>query len=493
MLFNSISFLIFLPIVFSLYWFFVNKNLRNQNLLILVASYIFYGLWDWRFLSLIIFSSFVDYYIGIKIEEASRKKRKKLLMLLSVSINLGLLGFFKYYNFFIDSFVDLFELFGISLSRGTLVILLPVGISFYTFQTLSYSIDIYREKLKPTKDIVAFFSFVAFFPQLVAGPIERAVDLLPQFLKNRKFDYELAISGLRLALWGLFKKVVIADNLAKYVDVIYAAPDDFYGLSIIIGTVFFTFQLYCDFSGYSDIAIGVAKLFGFKLVTNFRTPFFSTTMKEFWTRWHISLSTWFKDYVYIPLGGNKVSEGKWAFNIFLTFLISGLWHGASWAFAVWGALNGFYLIVGMFTENIRNKINRMFGLIKFPRMLKASQMIVVFSLYAFSLMIFRAKNGYDAITLMKHLPQKLNVQFSSLSNFTLPFENLFSSKLEFIFLLLSFIIFFTIDIITRNKGIDGVIDKLPKYARISIYYFMIVWLLFFGALGEPQEFVYFQF
>ena len=426
-------------------------------------------------------------------EESVDKKRKKVFLFFSIIINLGLLGFFKYYNFFVDSFVDLFELFGIALNRGTLVVLLPVGISFYTFQTLSYSIDIYRGRLKPTKDLISFFAFVAFFPQLVAGPIERAVDLLPQFLKSRKFDYAYAISGLRLALWGLFKKVVIADNLSKYVDIIYAAPDDFYGLSIIIATVFFTFQVYCDFSGYSDIAIGVAKLFGFKLMTNFRTPLFSTTMKEFWTRWHISLSTWFRDYLYIPLGGNKVGKWKWSFNIFLTFLISGLWHGASWAFAIWGSLNGFYLIFGMVTENTRNNVNRLLGFTHFPHLLKASQIILTFCLFAFSLMIFRAESGYDAITLIKHLPQNLSIQCSSMANFIAPFQDLFSSKIEFIYLLLSFIIFITIDIIIRNKGIDGVICKIPKYARVLIYYFLIVWFLFFGAFGEPQEFVYFQF
>lgn len=493
MLFNSVSFLIFLPIVFILYWFLINKKLRNQNLLILIASYVFYGLWDWRFLSLIVFSSFVDYFIGIKMEEVPEQKSKKLLMLLSIIINLGLLGFFKYYNFFVDSFVDLFGLIGITLNRGTLTILLPVGISFYTFQTLSYSIDIYRNKLKPTKDIVAFFAFVAFFPQLVAGPIERAVDLLPQFFKQRKFEYEFAISGLRLIVWGLFKKVVIADNLSKYVELIYGSPNDYYGVSVIIATVLFTFQLYCDFSGYSDIAIGVAKLFGFRLMTNFRTPFFSTTIKEFWTRWHISLSTWFKDYVYIPLGGNKTSWRKWAFILFLTFLISGLWHGAKWTFVVWGALNGIYLIVGSITERIRNNINKKLGFSNHPKFLKSIQMIITFSLFAFSLMIFRANNGKDAIILIKHLPQQIINQCSSVANFRIPFQELFSSSYEFISLLLSFSIFCVVEIVIRNKGIDGVMRNRPRYVRNLIYYFFIIWLLFFGMLGEPQEFVYFQF
>ncbi|MCO6501209.1 MAG: MBOAT family protein [Vicingus serpentipes] len=493
MLFNSISFLIFLPVVFIFYWFFIHKNLNKQNLLILVASYIFYGWWDWRFLSLIFISSLSDYLIGSQIYGASNPKKRKKLLIISIIINLGILGFFKYYNFFVDSFIDLFHLFGVALNKGTLVVLLPVGISFYTFQTLSYTIDIYREKLKPAKDPIAFFAFVAFFPQLVAGPIERAIDLLPQFLKNRKFNYQFAMSGLRMALWGLFKKVVIADNLSKYVDIIYSSPEDYYGLSVIIATIFFTFQVYCDFSGYSDIAIGVARLFGFKLMTNFRTPLFSTSMKEFWSRWHISLSTWFRDYLYIPLGGNRGSKEKWAFNIFITFLISGLWHGASWAFAIWGALNGFYLVYAIYTENIRKKINTFLGVTHFPKILKIFQIISTFCLFAFSLMIFRAESGYDAITLFKHLPQKVGVHFSSLSNFLTPFQELFATPREAFYLTLSFIIFFTGDLIIRNKGIDGVIYKIPKYARIIIYYFVIVWLILFGSFGEPQEFVYFQF
>jgi alginate O-acetyltransferase complex protein AlgI len=493
MLFNSISFVVFLPIVFILYWFFINKNLKRQNLLILFSSYIFYGLWDWRFLSLIFISSLSDYILGLQIGKSSNPKKRKHLLILSIVINLGILAFFKYYNFFVDSFIDFFNLFGITLQKGTLVVLLPVGISFYTFQTLSYTIDIYRRKLKPAKNIIAFFAFVSFFPQLVAGPIERAVDLLPQFLKNRKFDYKFAMSGLRMALWGLFKKVVIADNLAKYVAIIYNSPEDYYGLSIIIATVFFTFQVYCDFSGYSDIAIGVARLFGFKLMTNFRTPLFSISMKEFWGRWHISLSTWFRDYLYIPLGGNRGGKHKWAFNIFITFLVSGLWHGASWAFAIWGSLNGFYLIFALYTTNIRDKINKTIGLTLFPKLLKSLQVLSTFSLFAFSLMIFRAENGYDAITLITHLPQKLGAQFSSISNFVTPFQELFSSKIEFIYLLLSFIIFISIDFIIRNKGIDKVIYEIPKPARIGIYYFLIIWFLLFGAFGEPQEFVYFQF
>jgi len=483
MLFNSVTFLVFLPIVFFLYWFFIHKNLNRQNLLILIASYVFYGWWDWRFLSLIFISSLSDYFLGLQIYQTTNPKKKKNYLITSLVINLGVLGFFKYYNFFVDSFVGLFDLFGVTLNKGTLVILLPVGISFYTFQTLSYTIDIYKEKLNPEKNVIAFFAFVSFFPQLVAGPIERAIDLLPQFLKKRKFNYQFAISGLRMILWGLFKKVVIADNLAKYVDIVYSTPENYYGFPILIATIFFTFQLYCDFSGYSDIAIGVARLFGFKLMTNFRTPLFSTSMKELWSRWHISLSTWFRDYLYIPLGGNRGSKEKWAFNLFITFLISGLWHGANWTFVIWGGLNGSYLIYAMYTENFRNKINAAIGLTQFPVILKLTQIISTFSLYAFSLMIFRAENINDAITLITHLPQKI----------CSPFYELFEQPTNALHLFLSFTIFILIDFFIRNKGIDGVITKVPKYARITIYYFILIWLILFGSFGESKEFIYFQF
>jgi D-alanyl-lipoteichoic acid acyltransferase DltB (MBOAT superfamily) len=493
MLFNSIAFLIFLPITFIIYWFVVNKTLKLQNFFILLASYVFYGSWDWRFLSLIIISSITDYLLGLKIHQSESSSKRKTYLIISLVINIGVLGFFKYYNFFVDSFIDLFELFGISLNPSTLSILLPVGISFYTFQTLSYTIDIYRKKLEPTNNIVAFFAFIAFFPQLVAGPIERAKDLLPQFLKERKFNYDQAISGIRMSIWGLFKKIVIADNLAKYVDVIYSSPEDFYGLSVIIGTVFFTFQLYCDFSGYSDIAIGISKLFGFKLMTNFKTPFFSSSTKEFWTRWHISLSTWFKDYLYIPLGGNKVSKWRWSFNLFFTFLISGFWHGANWTFIIWGALNGFYLVFAMHTETIRNKGNQLIGLTRVPKLLTFYQVFLTFSLYAFSLMIFRAQSWSDATTLISNIPRNISLQFSSISNFLEPFKILFETPLEFMYILLSFVLFITIDFIIRNKGIDGVLNKVPKLGRYFTYYFIIIWILIFGAFDMPQEFIYFQF
>jgi len=310
MLFNSIDFALFLPIVFILYWFVTQKKLKFQNILLLIASYVFYGWWDWRFLSLIIFSSLVDYFLGLAIFKSDDKKHRKLYLIASLAVNLGFLGFFKYYNFFAQSFADAFTFFGQSIEPSRLNIILPVGISFYTFQTLSYTIDAYRNKLEPTKDIIAFFAFVSFFPQLVAGPIERATNLLPQFFKKREFKSNLAIDGLQQIIWGLFKKIVIADNCAQYVNDIFNNYEVYSTPTLILGAVYFAFQIYGDFSGYSDIAIGTSKLFGFNLMTNFKYPYFSRDIAEFWRRWHISLSTWFRDYLYIPLGGSRGTKSN---------------------------------------------------------------------------------------------------------------------------------------------------------------------------------------
>ena len=311
MLFNSVEFLLFLPSVFILYWFVFNNNLKHQNLLILGSSYVFYGWWDYRFLFLIILSTLVDYVIGISIQNQKIETKRKYLLWCSVAFNLSVLGFFKYYNFFITSWVDLFNSMGYEIqSVWTLNIVLPVGISFYTFQTMSYTIDIYRKRMEPTYDFISFASFVSFFPQLVAGPIERATNLVPQILKRRVFQYEQAVNGIRLIVWGMFKKVVIADSLSPIVEEVFSNYSDFSGISLWLGAIFFSFQIYCDFSGYSDIAIGTSKLFGFELSTNFKFPYFSRNIGEFWRRWHISLSTWFRDYLYITFGRFKRKKVK---------------------------------------------------------------------------------------------------------------------------------------------------------------------------------------
>ena len=332
MLFNSIDFAVFLPIVFIFYWWVTAKNLKLQNGLIVVSSLIFYGWWDWRFLSLLLFSSFVDYGIGLALKNENRAQKRKFLLCVSLFLNLGLLSFFKYFNFFIANFKSAFTFFGHSLDVPSLNIILPVGISFYTFQTLSYGIDVYRRKLEPTRDIVAFLAFVSFFPQLVAGPIERATHLLPQFYSKRVFNYDKAVDGLRLILWGFFKKIVIADNAALYVNDIFTNYTQYSGGTLILGAVLFAFQIYGDFSGYSDIAIGLARLFGFDLMRNFKYPYFSKNIAEFWKKWHISLTTWFRDYLYLPLGGNRGSLFFKIRNVFIVFLVSGFWHGAKWTF-----------------------------------------------------------------------------------------------------------------------------------------------------------------
>lgn len=356
MLFNSLSFLVFLPITFMIYWFGLGKSIKGQNFFILLASYLFYGWWDWRFLSLIFFSTAIDYLVGIKIAGAAEKKIAKRWLGVSLITNLGLLGIFKYYDFFVDSFGQLLTSLGLEAHPATLNIILPVGISFYTFQTLSYSIDIYRGQLKPTGDFLAFAAFVSFFPQLVAGPIERAGKLLPQFFQARQFDFSKGRDGLRQILWGMFKKVVIADSCAPFVNEIFGAHASFSWPVLILGAVLFAFQIYGDFSGYSDIAIGTARLFGFDLMRNFAYPYFSRDVAEFWRRWHISLSTWFRDYVYIPLGGSQGNLNSNIRNVVLVFSISGLWHGANWTFLFWGAFNGLLflplLVLGQNRKNL---------------------------------------------------------------------------------------------------------------------------------------------
>ena len=393
MLFNSIEFLLFLPIVFVLYWFVFNKNLKHQNLLILVSSYVFYGWWDYRFLSLIVLSTIVDYVIGLNISTQSSKKNQKILLWCSLLFNLGVLGFFKYYNFFIDSWINLFSSIGYDIkSVWTLNIILPVGISFYTFQTMSYTIDIYRKQLKPTKDFISFASFVSFFPQLVAGPIERATNLLPQILNKREFKYDQGVQGLRLILWGMFKKVVIADSLAPMVNDIFGNYQDFGGGTLWLGAIYFSFQIYCDFSGYSDIAIGTSKLFGFELMSNFKFPYFSRNIGEFWRKWHISLSTWFRDYLYIPLGGSK--EGKWKSlrNIFIIFLVSGFWHGANWTFVIWGLFHAVLFIPSFVLKTNRKYVSSTIAeksILPSPK--EAVQVLTTFILVTIGWVFFRSE------------------------------------------------------------------------------------------------------
>lgn len=481
MLFSSIEFAFFLPIVFVLYWFVFNNKLRYQNCLVLIASYVFYGWWDWRFLSLILFSSILDYYIGINLGKNKKDQYRKLLLCVSIFVNIGFLAVFKYYNFFVDNFIAAFSLLGVSLNKTTLNILLPVGISFYTFQTLSYSIDIYRRKLEPTKDWIAFFAFVSFFPQLVAGPIERASNLLPQFYKKRTLNYALARDGLRQILWGLFKKMVIADNCALLVNEIFSDYGSQSGMTLWIGAILFAFQIYGDFSGYSDIAIGTARLFGFNLMQNFAFPYFSRDMAEFWRRWHISLSTWFRDYVYIPLGGSRGSSSIRIRNTFIIFIVSGFWHGANWTFIVWGALNALYFLPLMLTNKNRLNTNLVAEGSLLPSFKEICQLLVTFFLTIVAWIFFRSDSVSDAI-------QYLYGAFS--------FNNFFGkpSFLEQGQLLLYFLpILILTEWLQRDKqhALELMEAHLPKWIRWGIYYILI--LLILGFSGSQQDFIYFQF
>jgi alginate O-acetyltransferase complex protein AlgI len=516
MLFNSFSFLVFLPVVFLLYWFVFKKNLNLQNAFLLVASYAFYGWWDWRFLGLIFASSAVDYYCGIKLSTVDSRlstavsgsfkndklKRgplntdlptkqlssvdrglltkikslltgRKLYLTISIAFNLGLLGFFKYFNFFIESATDFSNLLGFQAHTSTLSLILPVGISFYTFQTMSYTIDVYRGKMNATKDPIAFFTYVAFFPQLVAGPIERASNLLPQFFKKRVFHYQQGADGMKLILWGLFKKMVIADNCALVVNQIFENYQSASGLELIFGAVFFAFQIYGDFSGYSDIAIGVAKLFGFDLMTNFRTPYFSRDIAEFWRRWHISLSTWFRDYLYIPLGGSRVSKGKAIRNIFVVFLVSGFWHGANWTFIVWGGIHA-ALFIPIFLLGKNRTHLHVNGFI--PSFKELFQIAITFTLVCLAWIFFRADSLGDAWGYLSGIVINPLLEGFRLSTYLLP--------------MILIVLLIVLDWAMQGEQVFNFRRPVLRYASYSMIAGLI---LFYGVFFNPQDFIYFQF
>ncbi len=478
MLFNSLDFALFLPVVFILYWFVFNKSIRLQNLLVAVASYVFYGWWDWRFLSLILFSTLVDYIIGVSLGKEQNLNKRKFLLWISILVNLGFLGFFKYYNFFLDNFKSAFTFFGSEINTNSLNIILPVGISFYTFQTLSYTIDVYKQRLKPTRDFISFAAFVSFFPQLVAGPIERATNLLPQFYKKRNFVYSNAVDGLRQILWGLFKKIVIADNCAEYANMIFNNSGDYSGSTLVMGALFFTFQIYGDFSGYSDIAIGTSRLFGFNLMRNFAFPYFSRDIAEFWRRWHISLSTWFRDYLYIPLGGSRGGTGMKVRNTFIIFILSGFWHGANWTFIVWGALNAIYFLPLLLAGKNRENLEIIAANSYFPSIKELIQVVLTFSLTVFAWIFFRADNIGHAFNFIEEI-------FSP-SIFNYP-EIL---PLTIMFLV---ILFFVIEWFGRTQdfAIQSIGFGWRRPLRWSFY--LIIVLAIFLFQGKEQEFIYFQF
>jgi len=476
MQFNSIEFTVFFITFFILYWTVARKDLRAQNLLLLISSYVFYAWWDYRFLFLLIFSTFLDYITGEKIHTSPN--RRKMWLLISVITNLGFLGFFKYYNFFIGSFADLLNSVGFQPNLWTLSIILPVGISFYTFHGLSYVFDIYNRKIEPTQNFVDYAVFVSFFPLLVAGPIERATHLLPQIKVPRVFDYTKAIDGLRQILWGLVKKVVIADNCATYANRIFSNYEMYDGSTLALGAVFFAFQIYGDFSGYSDIALGAARLLGFDLIRNFAFPYFSRDIAEFWRRWHISLTCWFRDYVYVPLGGSKGKLSKTIRNIFIIFLLSGFWHGANWTFLVWGLLNAIYfiplLVLGINRQNLDVAAPNQL----LPSLKEAFQIATTFSLTTIAWIFFRADTvqiGWNYLC-----------GIFSVSLFSVP--EIFPKKLIFVLIL-----FYLIEWIQRDKqhALQFEPGKVPKLVRWVFYYCMIALVFLFA--GEQQIFIYFQF
>ncbi len=489
MLFNSLEFLIFLPLVFLLYWFVFNRNLKLQNLFIVVVSYIFYGWWDWRFLILIAFTSLCSYLSGLLIkhqyhrDEEKSNRKARIVASSNIILNLAILGVFKYFNFFVETFVDAFSLAGVGLEATTLKIILPVGISFYTFQALSYSIDVYRKKMEPTRDIVAFFAYVSFFPQLVAGPIERATNLLPQFYRTRRFDHNIAVDGLRQILWGLFKKVVIADNCALYVNQVWGNYHDESGSTLALAAILFAFQIYGDFSGYSDIAIGTAKLFGISLMQNFRLPYFSRDIAEFWRRWHISLTTWFRDYVYIPLGGSRGGRWKAVRNTFIIFLVSGFWHGANWTFIAWGAYHALLFLPLILLGKNRRYTDTVADGKLLPSVKEFVQMVFTFVLATIGWIIFRAESIADA---GGYIISIFDVSLLSMPDFK-EIVSLIDIVLIFIMLVYEW---------TRRTR-EHPFENLGKNVVVRwLIYFIFITLIILNIImnieGE-QTFIYFQF
>jgi len=483
MVFNSLDFLIFLPIVFICYWFLFSKKIKIQNSFLLLASYLFYGLWDWRFLFLIFASTLVDFIIGQAIYNSNSDKKRKTWLWFSVIFNVGLLGFFKYYNFFIDSWVDFISVFGYDLkSSWTLQIILPVGISFYTFQTMSYSLDIFYKRLKPTKDFISFAIFVSFFPQLVAGPIERASNLLSQITTKRTFDSKQCTEGLKLILWGMFKKVVIADSIAPIVDDIFANYTDYPASTLILGVSLFSFQVYGDFSGYSDIAIGTSKLFGIELMSNFKFPTFSRNVAEYWQRWHVSLSTWFRHYIYIPLGGNRVGKIKSIRNIIIIFLVSGFWHGANWTFIVWGAIHAVLYIPVFLMGRNRIYMNTVVAENRwFPSLTEIAQIILTFSLVTFSRVFFRSESITDAFGFIKQIISNFNYE---------SYQHPLGYRMIDYFILLGL---FTVYEFRIRRDERAPFKFNSKIVRFIIYTLVILGMLLFYDDRIDRSFIYFQF
>ncbi len=484
MTFTTLTYVLFLAMVFSLYW--LLRRRRAQNVLLVLASYTFYAWWDWRFCSLMLASSVIDYAVGLALPRTTGKRPRRLLLAVSLAVNLGLLGFFKYFNFFAGSFAELLDAFGMRAGDVTLRVVLPVGISFYTFQTLSYTLDIYRKQLQPTRSFVDFLAFVSFFPQLVAGPIERAARLLPQFAQPRRFDYDAAVDGSRQVLWGFFKKMAIADRLAPLVDRVYADPSAASGPELGVATFLFAFQIYADFSAYSDIAIGTARLFGFRLMRNFAYPYFAQSVGEFWRRWHISLSTWFRDYVYIPLGGNRRGPGRHVANVMVTFMVSGLWHGANWTFLAWGAIHGLALLGErkLLGDRPAVAMDQPGGPGWWPRPRVAARMLGTFAVVLLAWVFFRAASVAEAgLILSKFVTDVPNGPGWRAAG---ALANEGSTALGLIGLL------WITEWVRRGHAHPIVVAGWPEAAKWALYTVLIWATLMLGATGGG-DFIYFQF
>lgn len=483
MIFNSFEFAVFLPLVFVVYWFALKDKRKLQNLFLVAASFLFYGWWDWRFLFLLIFSAGIDFFVGIQLAKRSTEKSKRHLLFVSIITNLGILGFFKYFNFFIDNFASVFTLFGSHFEPYTLRIILPVGISFYTFQALSYTIDVYRGKLHATNDPVAYFAFISFFPQLVAGPIERATHLLPQFYKNRTFDYTSSVLGMQQILWGLFKKLVIADNCGKYVDLIFANHAEYSGSTLLLGGFLFAFQIYGDFSGYSDIALGTSRLFGFDLMNNFKYPYFSRSIAEFWRKWHISLSTWFRDYVYVPLGGSRGSRGRTIRNVFIIFIVSGFWHGANWTFIVWGSMHAVLFLPSLLAGTNRKAAEEENAISLVRSLRDLFYMGFTFLLVTLAWIVFRSDNMEMCLSIYSKLV--------SSSLFSVPYF-LGISNIAWLGVLI--MVFMVAEWLGRRHDSTLFLVNGIRHAWLKRTIFWIIALVVLVAGNfESNEFIYFQF
>jgi len=482
MLFNSVHFLLFFPLVVGIYF---ALSHRFRWILLLAASYYFYMCWKPEYVILIIASTLIDYYAARRMARCPARKSRRLYLILSLVSNLGLLFAFKYFNFFSESARVLFGQINIFYDAPVFQVLLPVGISFYTFQTLSYTIDVYRGKKQPESHLGIFALYVAFFPQLVAGPIERSTRLLPQLRKRHDFDYTRVTDGLKLMLWGFFKKVVIADRVAVVVNQVYNNPQSYEGTAIIIATYLFAFQIFCDFSGYSDIAIGAARVMGYDLMKNFNRPYHAGSISDFWKRWHISLSTWFRDYLYFPLGGNRVAKSRWYTNLLVVFLISGLWHGAAWTFVIWGALHGVYLISSIVTAPARRKLYRLVHLDPGSTLVRIWQTVFTFHLVCFAWIFFRANSLSDAMYLIGHMFSNIRLSLTG--------HNLGLAHKEVLIAGASILVMEIVHLIQTKYDLHTLISSKPIALRWVIYYALAGSIIFLGAFNISNQFIYFQF